>query len=334
MSVQSGITDLSEIRQLYNSSQKGDGGLLNNIGNAITNSARWVDRNIITPTSNVLSAVSDPKGAAYAIMANDSKEEDRPGWDRNMQEIIGAVYNKEAIVANRGNIDRNLASLYIYGNDLGQFREAPELISYGVNYDNYLRSIGRDPSKVKTYEGKFSLPPIIFPQEAQDRLKSYILSRDNKTFGDYQPLNESVDNVAGFLRRFDLNDKGEPIMVNSDIWDFEPNSYSANYGSWIQAKLLDLVGTPFILKQTQPIEYIDSDRFYNNYDYYTQEWPEVYRGMGYLPEFTFTSTRPTKKALGGTLKKNKFEDGGRFISTGNEVLDIGMSFIPPTNRRK
>lgn len=322
MSVQSGITDLSEIQQLYNSSQKGDGGLLDNIGDAVTTSARWVDRNIITPTSNVLSAIGDPRGTAYAIMVGNNEDQRTQGSNRDINDVKYAINNRASIVRNRGNIDRNLASLYIYGNDLGQFREAPELVPYGIEYNNYLRSIGRDPSKVKTYEGNFNAPTVVLPQGSQDRLRDYILSKNNKTFYVQQdPENtdfETTDDVNNYTRRFSINSKGEPIIVNSDLWDFEPNSYSTNNATpqertnaWLKSKALDYIGNPFILKQVDPIEYIDIDTFYNMYNELPQESIEASRGMGYLPEFTFTSTRPTKKALGGqVLRKNKFGEGG------------------------
>lgn len=234
------------------------------------------------------SALFHPKDTAYAIMVGNTKNQRTFGTGRSVDDIAQAIDNRDYLVKNRGNISRNLASLYIYGNDLGQFREAPELIPYGVNYDSYLRSIGRDPSEVVTYEGDFGNRPLILPEGTQNILRSYILSKSNHTYGDEQPwLMGTMDDVGGYLRRLNLNDKGEPIVVNSDLWDFEPNSYNAKRGHGTQAQLLDFIGTPFILKQIQPIEFVDPDYFYDRYENVlggsTSIFPELYKDLGILP---------------------------------------------------
>lgn len=230
------------------------------------------------------SALFHPKDTAYAIMVNKTGYgQGTFGSSRSLEDIGKAVDNRETIVSNRTNLKRNLSSLYIYGNDLGQFREAPELVPLGVNYDNYLRSIGRDPSEVVTYEGHFNDIPLVLPEGTQDILRSYILSKHNRTYGTDNIPDINVDDVGGYLRRLDINYKGDPIVVSSDLWDFEPNSYGSRWGHKTQAQLLDLIGTPFILKQVHPVHFIDPDYFYNKYDQYRMQQPEIYNDLGYLP---------------------------------------------------
>lgn len=235
------------------------------------------------------SALFHPKDTAYAIMVNKTGYgQGTFGSSRSLEDIGKAVDNRETIVSNRTNLKRNLSSLYIYGNDLGQFREAPELVPLGVNYDNYLRSIGRDPSEVVTYEGHFNDIPLVLPEGTQNILRSYILSKYNRTYGAENTPDINVDDVGGYLKRLDLDWKGDSIVVSSDLWDFEPNSYDSRWGHRTQAQLLDLIGTPFILKQVHPIYYMTPDHFYQNYDHYRSQWPELYDDLGYLPTLEVT----------------------------------------------
>lgn len=72
-----------------------------------------------------------------------------------------------------------------------------------------------------------------------------------------------------------------PYVVNSDLWDFEPSSYAERYKdfnslfgdskdirkqnrnrTYYQAKLLNMVGTPFILKDFRPVDFVDVDEYY------------------------------------------------------------------------
>lgn len=223
------------------------------------------------------------KDYAYAIMSAGSPSY-VGGGDRNIIQITNSILNKDKIAANRldniiqnsqaSNYARDLHSLYIYGNDAEQFKEAPELKDLGVDYVQYLRSVGKDPDRIRTYKGRFGNEdfPVFLPESIKPAVIEYINSSHNRTFpvtiGGYW---SKQDDVANHLRRF-TSVKGEPFMVNSDLWDFTPSEYSKSWGAsqW-KAKLLDRVGTPFILKNMVPVRFVPDEEFY-----YDRERPNRY----------------------------------------------------------
>ena len=113
-------------------------------------------------------------------------------------------------------------------------------------------------------------------------------------------FNAGNDNVAGHLAKLGRNAKGEVTVTRSDLWDFEPKSYSDSWGagdlsSYAQAAILDKYGTPFILKDTDKVSFekpevaFDEDSDYGNqvaqYKFLLQS--------GIFPEMTATPTGNT-----------------------------------------
>lgn len=154
--------------------------------------------------SDLWHAVKDPKGLIYsAMMDGNEYRSDVFGIvspDPSHYEQI--IRNKDKVVANRSKIPRNLASLYIYGNDLGQFHPlSAEQSKLGVEYNSYLKSIGRDPSKIVTYKGNIQTP-VRLPNLVQNQLPALIKSSKLKTYGAeqiYDNTPKGSDDVAGHL---------------------------------------------------------------------------------------------------------------------------------------
>jgi hypothetical protein len=257
-----------------------------------------------------------------SLLSNAVKEAARPfAYSIMKQRAAGALSSFESMA--NGTIDvfsntikrendakydydsrRALDSLYIYGNDLGIFEEAPELVNKGVEYDKYLKSVGRNPKDVKTY--KYDIPvDLQFPDFVdEEALVNYIKSDKNKTYaGEYPGL-------GGILRRMTLDDNGKPVVVNSDLWDFQPKEYTEKYhgtfratqnpnwletkalpefitkaATYLQSTALDWVGTPFIVKDMRPIQYTDVDSYYRN-PRKDQATEDALSAMGVLPEVT------------------------------------------------
>ena len=234
----------------------------------------------------------------------------------NLDEIIQSLRDYKSISQTRGKIPRNLTSLYVYGNDLHQFEESPELRDVGVEYDNYLVSHGIDPEQIKTYKGDIPYT-LSFPDFIDsDKIKAFIESDKNKTFGRQQELDRKSDDVSGYLTRLSIIN-GVPKVVNSDLWKFEPISYEQNYkdakvkratveyqddekGAYVpglrhQAYVASKLGTPFILKDVLDIQYMDPDNYYNLYNGRSSQNKEIEKyimdNMGILPELI---VRPKK----------------------------------------
>lgn len=247
---------------------------------------------VIEPIADVTNAILHPKDATYAIMVNDRGE--TMGITRNSEDIKTALSRMDSRVRYRDVKPRNLASLYIYGNDLNQFEELPESEKkLGVEYDNYLKSIGRNPDDIKTYRGVIP-NKVHLPAKTKDALPDYIKSNKNKTYGSRGQVVYDNDDVGGFLQRLSLDSKGTPIVVNSDLWDFHPESYGEKYGSKIKAAALDFIGNPFILKDIHPVEFVDVDEFYNTYYSRDDIEKEVAKDFGFLPPLTVVGHKKKK----------------------------------------
>lgn len=249
-------------------------------------------------------AITSPRKVIYSAMM-----EGNP-WRKDVYHIHNIepdqytyiIRNADKLDEIRRTIPRNLASLYVYGNELNQFKELPyNLASLGTNYTSYLKSIGKDPSKIKTYKGNISVPVILPDLITEDQLAQFINSPQNKNYGNTQTMantdlrkHPETDDVAGFLQQLTYIN-GKPYVVNSDYWDFKPDDYvNAGYGTntyfsndpnidvfsdeykkaeeqfqnkskdrtYVQAYLLDKLGHPFILKDFQPVQFTDVDTFY------------------------------------------------------------------------
>lgn len=142
------------------------------------------------------------------------------------------------------NVNRDLNHVYLFGNTKG------DLTLYngnnGASYNKYLKESGIDPDNVPVYEGiiKHDNLDLTFPQYAQPYIQNLAESGLGKTVGYYS---SKGDNVAGHLGKVDINRNGRASIVMSDLWDFG-KGYAKNWGVPLQAKVLNVAGSPFILK--------------------------------------------------------------------------------------
>lgn len=246
-----------------------------------------------------------PKDLVYSVMV--SNNDGTSGVDRDEYDVLYSLLNKKDLVNQRGDIDRNLSSLYVYGNDLNQFEEAENLRNIGVNYDSYLKGIGRNPQDVRIYKGNIP-EDIILPKAIMQQLPQYIKSIKNKTYGKQRSEDIEGDDVAGYLQRLDLDESGNPVLVNSDLWDFYPKEYADNYNEdpkkyaelYAKAKMLDQAGNPFILKDVRPIQFVDDDRFYSRYNILSDIEKAVAKDFGYLPPAVVTPEYDDGKDINST----------------------------------
>lgn len=253
---------------------------------------------------------SNLQDIAYAIMAGQGNESSSSGTGRSWSDIISSFLNRTDIVKERGKIPNNLSSLYIYGNDLGQYEEKPEWRNVGVEYDDYIEKSGRDPDNIKTYEGdivdfddgkyNISEESVTLPDFITDDQVLQYIANTNKTFGREKLVEDGLrgDDVGGYLTRIS-NVNGVPMAVHSDIWDFDKD-YTKTYEEvpdW-QVKALNKVGNPFILKQLTPIIYENADTWYpkNELEQHMAD------NLGILPEVVVTA-KAKKKSNGGKINR-------------------------------
>lgn len=181
------------------------------------------------------------------------------------------------------NLNRDLNHVYLYGNTKQHL--LPFKGNIGVNYDQYLQKHGRDPKNVAQYEGiiQHAENDFTFPTYAQSYIENLANSHLAKSVG-YNGYDTYGDNVAGHLGKVDLNREGIPAIVMSDLWDFG-KGYGKKWGGGLQAKMLDKVGTPFILKDDKSniIKYSDDKQFTM-----TPQKAEIMLQAGIIPEITVT----------------------------------------------
>lgn len=247
------------------------------------------------------------KDIAYSVMNMGNTNRSARGISRSSEDIKQAVINSGtwASPEQRALVPRNVASLYIFGNDLGQFVERPDLRYAGVEYDKILRESGKDPDDVKTYEGEIISPnlsdygTVQLPPEVLDQdLINYINSKHNKTYYKMKRSSEPGDGVGNFASRLSVVN-GQPSFVHSDLYDFD-TKYIDRYQNKIndpnlkyKVQALDMVGTPFALKQAIPVKKVyDSDYMPKN-----QVEEDILTATGHhttLPEIIVNAKRKSK----------------------------------------
>lgn len=266
------------------------------------------DESVVQPiktVGNVAHAVLNPKETLYRIMSQS------PAPTRSISEVMREIKRDPQESLNSepdytgtwvddndpNNKGRNLNKLYLYQDETG-VRELNETEkNEGVNYSAYLKSIGRNPKDIKQYEGDIG-DALHFPEYAKENIETLADLNTSKAIG--MRFNSGTDNVAGHLAKLGRNAKGEVTVTRSDLWDFEPKSYSDSWGAddlsaYAQAAILDKYGTPFILKDTDKVSFekpevaFDEDSDYGNrvaqYKFLLQS--------GIFPEMTITPTGNT-----------------------------------------
>lgn len=270
---------------------------------------------------NVMDAIIHPKDAAYAIMrASNARASLSP------EEVFSIIVNGRdgdyTGGANTEDPSFDYPHMYIYGEARGAEELTDEEKGYGVDYSSYIRSTGRDPNSVKQYRGDFGTD-IILPESYRDVISNMIDSGNNKTFGFYG--NSGKDNIAGHLGRINRDKNGNYIMSYSDIWDFEPGSYTKKWGdgdnfrTYVQSWLLDKVGTPFIVRSNKNIEFVPDDEFYDRLQEYGHDdyghFKNFYSRMTRDGIERYLSEKSKKEGENSSNSSSTFGDAFRIITT-------------------
>ena len=152
---------------------------------------------------------------------------------------------------------------YIYGTG-DRYPEIKEDIK-GFDYTDYLNKYG--------YTGVKNVYGVINPNNEYHIDKEYeplakelakhryhFYDNSDDMFLDYDPdVLGYKDDVANFIHQMDLDEKGNVVIHDSDVYDFNPADYM--YSKRVskplmraEAKLMDKIGTPYILRQEgQPL---------------------------------------------------------------------------------
>lgn len=212
---------------------------------------------------NTVDAVIHPRDAAYRIMKS-SRGKSSIGF-RDVFDIIVNRENGHYFDQEDGN-SFDYPHMYIYGEAEGAEELSDEDKKYGVDYSSYIKSIGRDPDSIKQYKGNFG-SDIVLPESYKSIVDDMINSGNNKTIG-YETDTQEGDDVAGHLGRINKDKDGNYIISYSDMWDFDPGSYTDKWGSdggnfrtWIQSYMLDKAGTPFIVRSNKSVKFISDDEY-------------------------------------------------------------------------
>lgn len=286
LGVDSGITYLDDIRATYNKFAE---------GGRITEEEQGPEGPEIglgeITGAGINLTKHDLKDMAYAAMAGQrhfAKKKWGESWtttagaSRSVPDIIYSLANIDEILQERGEQPRDLASLYIYGNDKGQFQEDESLRDKGTDLSARISQSGRNPNKTKVYRGIMPArqEEITFPNISREPIINAILSNNVQDYGAMAADDWEGDDVARYAQKLDLDSRGNPILVKTDYWDFGPEykkSYKYNMAD-IQAYALDKVGTPFLLKDAHPLQFVDDDTFFDQWENNWDVLPDVVKG--------------------------------------------------------
>lgn len=224
-------------------------------------------KDFLKKAGRVANAIFHPKDAAYAIM--------RASNGRNTmaaKDVISALINDNGnwqggVLDSKSSFD--YPRMYIYGDadDAEELSEKEK--GYGVDYTEYLKSIGRDPSTIKQYRGNFGTD-VVLPKSYKTILDDIVNTDKNITIGYSGGSDGDSDNVAHHLGRINKDDSGNYFMAYSDLWDFNPGDYTDMWGedgtkvlTYLQSWLLDKVGLPFIVRSKRNIKFVPDDDYKN-----------------------------------------------------------------------
>lgn len=259
-----------------------------------------------------------PRDMAYAIMAgpryrNNGFNSTTSGQNREVPEIVYALNNIDDILATRGEQPRDLSSLYLYGNDKGQFVENEDLRYRGPDLSEQIRKGGRNPRDIKVYEGDFPYleEEYSLPSMSREGIEEAIRRGTLGTYG-AEAEGWEGDDVASFAQKIDFDKNGNPSLIGADYWDFSPKEYAKSYGDYsdedgndkslltkLEAMALDKVGMPFLLKAEQPIQFVDDDKFLDRWEENWDNLPDVVKGSlndsGYLRPIVVKGINKSKK---------------------------------------
>ena len=268
LAVDSGITDLRTIRDVYNSYAEGG------------------------PIEEKKEKYKKPEGAsvlkdlAYKVGTYEPIQQEGAATPIN---IIRAITRKNVP------IDDNKYA-YIYGTG-ERYPEMKEPVR-GFDYSNYLNRYGY--KGVKNVYGtinpnnEYHIDPeyeVLAKELAKHRYHFYDNADD--MFIDSDPDNLGYrDDVANFIHQMDLDERGNVLIHDSDVYDFNPADYVYSHKVSkplvkLEAKLMDKIGTPYIIRQeNQPLYFDTSSRggmgIERHLDYLTEEDIAKITGSGML----------------------------------------------------
>lgn len=277
LAVNSGITDLRAIRDAYNSYE--DGGEKKSLKEKVN---------------------SKIKDAAYKI----STQEGVAGkGNASLIDIAKALLSKK----DDAFVDDNKYA-YIYGTG-ERYPEVKEPIQ-GFDYSNYLNQSGYKGVKdvygiINPYK-EYHLDPKYKPLlEELAKHKYHFYDNADELFADSSLRYR--DDVANFIHTLGVDDKGNVMIHDSDVYDFNPSDYNYTRGlikpiTKLEAALMNKVGTPYIIRQeNQPIYYDDTDEASDHIAYHldrlTDEDIAKITGSGLLEASSLTD--------------RKFKNGGK-----------------------
>lgn len=284
------------------------------------------------PIATFLHNITHPRDAAYTLMKASGASA-----QLTMPEIIDAL----AGLSDKnytGNNDGEKSSfdypeMYIYGKSEGAEELSEEEKGYGVDYSAYLKEHGRDPKKVKQYKGDFGAD-IILPESIKSYLDEIVGTDKNFTMG-YTDVS-GTDDVAGHLGRINKDKNGEYIISYSDLWDFEPESYTKDWAAgnlaqkgfaYTQAWLLDKIGNPFIVRNNKKVKFIPDSEYDNAIN-------ELFESDEYIPKEMGYYSHDTYKAISEHMRNESTYGDKKIRSYGlKDALNmISIPFREMTNR--
>ena len=232
LAVKSGITDLSTIQSAYN--KFAEGGEKPTLKEKAISKLKDMAYKIATEESIYRSGNAHPVEIVHALLRK--RREDEPEDD-----------NKKA---------------YIYGTG-ERFPEITEPIK-GFDYTNYLNKSGY--KNVKNVYGTINPEQYSIEPEYKDLVEElakhryHFYANADEMFLDSDPdVIGYRDDVGNFIHQLDLDDKGNVLIHDSDVYDFNPVDYKYTRGSGklltkLEAKMMDKIGTPYIIRQeNQPL---------------------------------------------------------------------------------
>ena len=333
LAVKSGITDLRTIQEVYN--KYAEGGPVEK-QKAIINTNQ---ETTYTPPANATFI----KDLAYRIGADQSVSS--RGYS-GIGNVAAAMLHLNKVPLD----DNKYAFLYGTGE---RFPVVDEPVQ-GFDFSNYLeKSYSKNKrDKIKNVYG------IINPDEEyyiDSKYKGLVeeLAKNKHHFydnADELTLDTDIDNtkagyrddVANFVHQFGVDEGGNPVVHDADVYDFLPKDY--NYGDEsslvrglvrAEAGLFNSVGTPYIIRQEwQPVTFGDPTRFSQGINEYLENMTEEdiakATGTGFIePSYITDGGAPIK------ILRTQEESKGRRRGLGGELYSKGgRIYIKPKNRGK
>jgi len=162
--------------------------------------------------------------------------------------------------------NRDLVKLYLEGNN-GSFEDVTDnpLYKNGADYQKYIRDNYKG-KKIRTYKGSGDRDTLYVSPGSRNEILGNLNrplhmiaesgageTPDNNWFSNEGSNNATEDDVKNYIRYY-KNIGGNIYAVNSDMWDFNPK----DWGNWSNpegARIMNRIGTPFILKSLKPVKF-------------------------------------------------------------------------------